>query len=126
MSLWIVLLIGAAVGFFAGFMGAGGGFILYPAMIYLLGVETRAAVGTSLLFVFAVSGAATVLKAFHCEIDLILTGLLMCGSVFGVPIGAAALNRVGDARHRMFFSILLFLGAAVSAVKLIASFLAAR
>ena len=83
-------IIGAFVGFLAAIMGVGGGFIMVPAMIYLLRVPTNVVVGTSLFQIVFVTGATTVLHATtNLTVDLVLAMLLMVGGVVGAQFGAA-------------------------------------
>jgi len=70
-------------------MGVGGGFILVPAMIYLLGMSTRVVVGTSLFQILFVTAATTMVHAMTTHaVDIVLAGLLLIGSVTGAQIGA--------------------------------------
>lgn len=85
------LLIGALVGVLAAIMGVGGGFIMVPAMIYLLRVPTNVVVGTSLFQIVFVTAATTILHAYqNYTVDIVLALLLMIGSVIGAQFGAAA------------------------------------
>jgi uncharacterized membrane protein YfcA len=82
-----------ALGFVAGMMtvllGVGGGFILVPAMIYLLGMAARVVVGTSLLMILAVSAVTTMIHAMTTQaVDIVLAGLLLIGGVVGAQYGA--------------------------------------
>ncbi len=82
------LLIGAAVGILAAIMGVGGGFIMVPAMIYLLGMPTKVVIGTSLFQIIFVTGFTTLLHATtNFTVDLMLAVLLMIGGVIGAQIG---------------------------------------
>ena len=70
-------LIGAAVGFLAAIMGVGGGFILVPAMIYLLGMPTKVVIGTSLFQIIFVSAFTTIMHAVTSQtVDMMLALLL--------------------------------------------------
>ena len=84
-------MIGAFVGFLAGVMGVGGGFIMVPAMIYLLRVPTNIVVGTSLFQIVFVAAFATILHAIlNQSVDLLLALVLMIGGVIGAEFGVAA------------------------------------
>ncbi len=84
-------IIGAFVGFLAAIMGVGGGFIMVPAMIYLLRVPTNVVVGTSLFQIVFVTAATTVLHATtNLTVDIVLAVILMVGGVVGAQFGAAA------------------------------------
>ena len=77
-----------AVGLLAAIMGVGGGFIMIPAMIYLLGVPTNVVVGTSLFQIMFVTGLTTLLHATtNRTVDAVLALLLIIGGVVGAQIG---------------------------------------
>ncbi len=80
--------IGIAVGLLAAIMGVGGGFIMVPAMIYLLGMPTNVVVGTSLFQIMFVTGLTTLLHATtNHTVDAVLALLLLVGGVVGAQIG---------------------------------------
>lgn len=83
------MLIGAAVGFLSAIMGVGGGFIMVPAMIYLLGMPTKVVVGTSLFQIIFVTAFSTLMHAVTSQtVDLMLAFVLIVGGVIGAQIGA--------------------------------------
>ncbi len=83
------LLLGYGVGALAAIMGVGGGFILIPAMIYLLRMPTNVVVGTSLFQVLIVASLVVILQSTATRtIDLVLAALLMLGGVIGAQLGA--------------------------------------
>ncbi len=82
------VLVGVFVGILAAIMGVGGGFIMVPAMIYLLGMPTKVVVGTSLFQIIFVTGFTTLLHATtNFTVDMILAVLLLVGGVVGAQIG---------------------------------------
>ena len=82
------LLVGVAVGILAAIMGVGGGFIMVPAMIYLLGMPTKVVVGTSLFQIIFVTAFTTLAHATtNFTVDIALALLLMTGGVIGAQIG---------------------------------------
>jgi len=82
----------ALVGVMSAIMGVGGGFILVPAMIYLLGMPTSVVVGTSLFQIIFVTANVTILQSVQTQtVDFLLAGLLLLGAVIGAQIG----TRVG-------------------------------
>lgn len=86
------LAVGCLVGILAAIMGVGGGFIMVPAMIYLLGMPTAVVVGTSLFQITFVTAAVTIQHSYYTQtVDLILALLLLVGSVVGAQFG----TRVG-------------------------------
>ncbi|MDB5688241.1 MAG: hypothetical protein JWL91_117, partial [Sphingomonas bacterium] len=89
------LLLGFATGLLTVLMGVGGGFVLVPAMIYLLGMSTRVVVGTSLFQILFVTAATTLIHAATTKsVDIVLAVLLLIGSVTGAQIGARLARRL--------------------------------
>ena len=85
------LALGAFVGILAAIMGVGGGFIMVPAMIYLLGMPTSVVVGTSLFQIIFVTANVTLLQSIQTQtVDFILAGLLLFGAVIGAQFGSRA------------------------------------
>lgn len=83
--------IGMVVGLLSGMLGVGGGFIVVPAMIYLLRMPTKVVIGTSLFQVIFVAGLTTILQAAANQaVDLMLALPLMAGGVIGAQFGASA------------------------------------
>jgi uncharacterized membrane protein YfcA len=88
-----------ALGFVAGVMtvllGVGGGFIVVPAMIYILGMAARVVVGTSLVMILAVSAVSTMMHAMTTHaVDIVLAALLLAGGVVGAQYGAVLATRL--------------------------------
>jgi hypothetical protein len=82
------LIVGVLVGVLAAIMGVGGGFIMVPAMIYLLGMPTKVVVGTSLFQIIFVTAFTTMLHATtNFTVDIVLAVLLLVGGVIGAQIG---------------------------------------
>ena len=82
------LLMGVVVGILTMLMGVGGGFILVPAMLYVLGMSANVVVGTSLFQILFVTMAATMMHALTTKaVDIVLAGLLLLGSVTGAQLG---------------------------------------
>ncbi|MFC3100330.1 sulfite exporter TauE/SafE family protein [Altererythrobacter lauratis] len=82
------LLLGMVVGILTMLMGVGGGFILVPAMLYILGMSANVVVGTSLFNILFVTMMTTMVHALTTQaVDLVLAGLLLIGSVSGAQIG---------------------------------------
>lgn len=82
------LIVGVLVGILAAIMGVGGGFIMVPAMIYLLGMPTKVVVGTSLFQIIFVTAFTTLLHATtNFTVDIVLAVLLLIGGVIGAQIG---------------------------------------
>lgn len=82
------LLIGAAVGVLSAIMGVGGGFIMVPAMIYILGMPTKVVIGTSLFQIIFVTAFSTLMHAITTHsVDVVLAILLLVGGVIGAQFG---------------------------------------
>ncbi len=87
--------IGFVVGVLAAIMGVGGGFVMIPAMIYLLGMPTVVVVGTSLFQIIFVTANVTLLQAINNHtVDVVLALLLLTGGVIGAQMGARASGRL--------------------------------
>lgn len=83
------LLIGFVVGILSAIMGVGGGFIMVPAMIYLLRMPTNVVIGTSLFQIIFVTSSVTILHAVNNQsVDILLAVLLMVGGALGAQVGA--------------------------------------
>jgi len=94
-KLYISALLPLGVGFFVGLlaaiMGVGGGFVMVPAMIYLIGMPTSMVVGTSLFQIIFVTANVTILQAYYNQtVDVFLALLLLIGGVIGAQIGTRA------------------------------------
>lgn len=100
--------IGLAVGILVSIMGVGGGFIMVPALIYLLHVPTNVVIGTSLYQIIFVTAFTTVLQATANQtVDVILALILMVGGVIGAQFGAAAGLRLRGDQLRSLLALLV-------------------
>jgi uncharacterized membrane protein YfcA len=100
--------IGLGVGVLSAIMGVGGGFILVPAMIYLLGIPTGITIGTSLFQVVFVSANVTLLQAWQTQsVDVVLALLLMIGSVAGAQWGVRFSGRLSGEETRGLLGLLV-------------------
>ena len=100
--------LGAFVGFLAALIGVGGGFVMVPAMIYLLGMPTAVVAGTSLFQIIFVAASVTLFHASVTQaVDLVLALLLLLGSVLGVQLGARFGVRLAGEQFRMLLAILV-------------------
>ena len=104
------LLLGFATGILTVLLGIGGGFILVPAMIYLLGMATKAVVGTSLFQILFVTAAATMVHATTTKaVDIVLAALLLLGSVVGAQVGVKLAGRMQPERLRLALAVVVLL-----------------
>jgi uncharacterized membrane protein YfcA len=115
-GLYVSPLAPLALGFVAGvltlLLGIGGGFILVPAMIYLLGMAARVVIGTSLVMILAVSAAATFIHAVTTQsVDIVLAALLLVGGVIGAQYGALLTTRLKPDLLRLALGVIILLVA---------------
>ena len=117
-----VIAIGLFIGFLSGIMGVGGGFILVPAMIYLLKMPTNVVVGTSLFQIVFVTAATTIMQAtWNHTVDIVLAVLLMAGGVIGAQLGAVAGAKLKGEELRFLMAALVLLVALRMAYTLVAN-----
>jgi len=89
-------------------LGVGGGFMLVPAMIYLLGMPTSVVIGTSLFQVVFVSANVTLLQAVQVgSVDIVLTLLLLAGGVVGAQFGAQMGTKLRGEETRALLGMLV-------------------
>jgi uncharacterized membrane protein YfcA len=102
------LIIGFFVGVLSAIMGIGGGFVIVPAMIYLLRMPTNVVMGTSLFQIIIVTAATTVLQATsNYAVDIVLAFFLIVGGVVGAQIGVRAGERLRGEQLRLLLAILV-------------------
>jgi uncharacterized membrane protein YfcA len=107
-SALLPVVLGALIGFLVSIMGIGGGFIMVPAMIYLLGMPTIMVVGTSLFQIIFVTANVTFLQAAaNSNVDLVLAVILMLGGIIGAQFGARWGNRLNPVSLRLLLSSLV-------------------
>jgi uncharacterized protein len=104
------ILVGVAVGFLAAIMGVGGGFIMVPAMIYVLGIPTKVVVGTSLFQIIFVTAFTTMLHAAtNYTVDIALALVLLVGGVIGAQIGTQIGLRLKAEQLRILLAVMVLL-----------------
>ncbi len=102
------VLIGMGVGVLGAIMGVGGGFIMVPAMIYLLGMPTKVVIGTSLFQVITVSAFTTLMHAItNQSVDILLALFLILGGVIGAQFGAILGGRLKAEQLRILLALLV-------------------
>ncbi|WP_271948402.1 sulfite exporter TauE/SafE family protein [Ruegeria faecimaris] len=102
------VLVGLSVGILSAIMGVGGGFIMVPAMIYLLGMPTKVVVGTSLFQIIFVTAFTTMLHATtNYTVDIVLAVLLLVGGVIGAQIGTVIGARMPAEQLRVLLAALV-------------------
>jgi uncharacterized membrane protein YfcA len=120
-SMLLPFAIGLGVGVLTAIMGVGGGFIMVPAMIYLLGMPTGVAVGTSLFQIIFVTANVTFLQSVGNQtVDVVLAALLLAGGVVGAQFGSRLAWRLrGEQLRGLLALIVLAVGLEIS-VELVA------
>lgn len=113
------LLIGVVVGILTMLLGVGGGFIMIPAMLYLLGMPARVVVGTSLFQILFVTMATTLVHSVTTHaVDIVLAALLLVGGVVGAQLGARFAEKLPPEHLRLALAALVLLVALRMAVGL--------
>ena len=114
------IIIGLIAGILSSVMGVGGGFILIPAMIYILGMPTQIVVGTSLMQIIFVTLVSTIMHSYiNQTVDVILSSLLLLGAVIGAQIGTRVMIRLKGEQIRFLFAIIIILVATVLLLELL-------
>jgi uncharacterized protein len=113
------LLLGMATGILTMLMGIGGGFVLVPAMLYILGMSGNVVVGTSLFQILFVTMATTMMHALTTKaVDIVLAAFLLIGSVSGAQIGAQLAQKIPAERLRFILAAVVLIVAARMALGL--------
>jgi uncharacterized membrane protein YfcA len=120
-SLWMILAVGFATGLLSGFLGVGGGFIRMPALFYLIGVPVPVAVGTDLFEIVFSGGIGSFLYAMDGAVNLSIVVPLLAGSALGARLGAAATSIVDEDEIKVYFGVMLLLGAIAVAIREVGS-----
>ncbi|MBT6313446.1 MAG: sulfite exporter TauE/SafE family protein [Alphaproteobacteria bacterium] len=121
-SALLPLFVGVLVGVLAAIMGVGGGFIMVPAMIYLIGMPTSVVAGTSLFQILFVVANVTFLQAWQNQtVDILLALLLLVGSVLGVQVGIRLGAKLPSEQFRVLLAVLVLLTCGKLAFDLIAT-----
>ena len=110
-SIFIPILVGFGIGFFAGLLGAGGGFILMPVLVFVVGIPTTVAIGTDLFQVIITGSWGTLLYALGNNVDPLMALLILSAASVGSQIGATATRFVDAGRIRILYGITVLSGA---------------
>ena len=116
-SIWIILLVFLFTGFLSGFLGVGGGFIIMPALVYLIGLPTAVAVGTSLVTVLFSGAYGCFTYALKGRVEMIAAVILLVGSAIGVQIGATAVKYIKGYGIRLLFAVMILLAGCSIAIE---------
>ncbi len=107
-SVFPPLMVGFFVGVLSAIMGVGGGFVVVPAMIYILGMPTKVVVGTSLFQIIFVSAYTAMMHAYNSQtVDTVLAVLLLVGGVIGAQVGAIIGLKLKAEQLRVLLALLV-------------------
>jgi len=120
-SIYYLIALGFGVGILSGLLGIGGAFIMNPALIYLFGVPTSIAIGTSLFQTIFVSGYGAITHFFKGNVDFALVACILVGSLVGSQLGAKIHNRLRGAYVRYYFSLVIFIATGIVLFKFLFS-----
>jgi uncharacterized membrane protein YfcA len=118
LSILPLLFLGFGIGVLTGLMGIGGGVVLLPALVYLVGQRTFKAAGTSLLLVWISSLVAIIRKGIEGQISLHLCTALLIGGIIGTVIGTKISLRLPGPKIRLYFAYVVVAAALLIAYKL--------
>lgn len=116
-SVWPTMAIALFVGVLSGFLGVGGGFLLMPAMMYVLGVPAAVAVGTDVFQITLSGGVGAFLYAQSGNVALPVVASLLAGSALGARVGSSATSIVDGEDIKGYFAAMLLAGSVAVASK---------
>ena len=119
-SVCYLVALGFGVGILSGLLGIGA-FILNPILIYLIGVSTSVAIGTSLFQTIFVSGYGALTHFFKGNVDFVLVACILTGSIIGSQLGARIHNNIRGAHVRYYFSLVIFIAIGIVLFKFLFS-----
>lgn len=108
-SIWIILLVFLFTGFLSGFLGVGGGFIIMPVLVYLIGLPTAIAVGTSLVTVLLSGAYGCFTYALKGRVEIVAAFIMLIGASIGAQVGSTAVRYIKGYGIRLLFSIMIIL-----------------
>lgn len=109
-SVWVIIGMGLATGFLAGFLGVGGGFIRMPALMYVIGAPTKVAVGTDLFEVMVTGAYGAFSYALKGRVELMAAVIMLVGAALGAQLGATATLYARGTIIRLYFAITMLAG----------------
>ncbi len=118
-SLWIILAIGFFVGVLAGIMGVGGGFIMVPALVYVVGLPSFIAVGTDLFQIIFSAGYGCIRHTMSGNVVVFAAFIMVVASCIGVQFGVVVTRYVRGVSVRIILGISILLAAVGAALKLV-------
>jgi hypothetical protein len=121
LSIWSIVVLGFGVGVLSGLLGIGGGFIMSPSLIYLIGIPTNIAVGTDLFQIIFTSGYGSVTHFIKGNIEFRLVICILAGSLAGSQFGAALHKKMRGAHIRYYFSLITLVTVGIILIKFASS-----
>jgi uncharacterized membrane protein YfcA len=121
-SVFIPLAIGFGIGFLAGLLGAGGGFVLMPLLIYVVGIPTTVAIGTDLFQIIITGSVGTFIYSLGNHVDPLMAIVMLTAASLGSQLGASATKIVNPSRIRVLFGITVLSGSVAIGLKQVSSF----
>lgn len=121
MSLWVIGFVALFTGFFAGFLGVGGGFIRMPALMYIIGCPTTVAVGTDLFEVMITGAYGAFTYAAKARVEIVAAIIMLAGAAIGAQFGTLATKYVKGLTIRLYFSVTMLLSGVSVIFKQISS-----
>jgi hypothetical protein len=116
-SVFVPLMVGFGVGFLAGLLGAGGGFVLMPLLVFVVGVPTIVAIGTDLFQIIITGSVGTFIYALGNHVDPVIAIMMLTAASVGSQIGATATRFVDPSRIRVLFGITVLSGSVAIGIK---------
>ncbi len=116
-SVFVPVGIGFGIGFIAGLLGAGGGFILMPVLIFVLGIPTTIAIGTDLFQIIITGSVGSFAYALSDRVDPLMAVLMLAAASIGSQLGASATRRIEASRIRFLYGLLIMTGAVAVALE---------
>lgn len=114
---WVPFAVGIPAGLLSGMLGVGGGILLVPAFLYLLGFPPVLAVGTSLLCIMLVSPFGVATYAWTGRVDFVTAALMVAGAAVGAPAGSSAARCVQGRYLVLLYGLTMFVGAIAVTLK---------
>ena len=116
-SVFVPVGIGFGIGFIAGMLGAGGGFILMPVLIFVLGIPTTIAIGTDLFQIIITGSVGSFAYALSDRVDPTMAVLMLAAASIGSQLGASATRHINPSRIRFLYGLLILTGAVAVALE---------
>ena len=121
-SVFIPISIGFFIGFLAGLLGAGGGFILMPLLVYVVGIPTTIAIGTDLFQIIITGSVGTFIYSLGNHVDPTMAIVMLAAASLGSQLGAGATKLVDPSRIRVLFGITVLSGSVAIGMKQVSTF----